>query len=111
MTHLEDNDVFHAKILLDKVHAPRPIDVLKGVFIVAVQSVHDVPLKVFQQIHLILEILREFRDRVILPYIDLSVSSGRDKVKVALQKGQSAARVVKLTLTVCLQRESTSCCR
>lgn len=48
MTHLEDNDVFHAKILLDKVHTLRPIDVLKRVVIVAVQSIHDVPLKVFQ---------------------------------------------------------------
>ena len=76
MTHLEDNDVFHAEVLLDKVHALRPINVLKRVFIIAVQSIHDVPLKVFQQIYLVLEILRELRDRVILPDIDLSMSSG-----------------------------------
>jgi hypothetical protein len=58
IAQLENNDVFHSKILLHELHSFPPLNVPVTPRIVPIQSVHDVPLKMLEQVHFGLEIVR-----------------------------------------------------
>ena len=66
VTHLKYNDMFHAKVLLNEIHPLRAVAILVGVVVVAIQPVHDVLLEMLQEVDLALQLLRVFRDRVVL---------------------------------------------
>ena len=83
MTHLEYDNMLHPKVLLYEIHALRSFMILVSVVVIAIQPIHDVTLKVFQQIHLALEVFRILRNRVVLAHIHRPLSSRGDIVKVA----------------------------
>ncbi len=75
MTHLEDYNSFHAKVFLNKVHAFGALRILESICIIAVESIHDVPLKVLQEIHLGLEVFRVLRYGIALADVHCTVAS------------------------------------
>jgi hypothetical protein len=75
VTHLKYNNMFHPQILLYKVHPFRLLGVLECILVVAIQSVHDVPLKMLQQVDLSLEVFGILRNGMALADVDRPVSS------------------------------------
>lgn len=53
MAHLEYNNMFHAKVLLHKVHALRSRLVSIGIIMRAVQPLEHVPLEMSQEVCLV----------------------------------------------------------
>lgn len=84
MAHLEDNNVLHAQVLLDEVHALGAVYVLESVVVITVQPIHDVPFEMFQEIDFALEVVRVFRYSMVLPNINGTLTARRDVIKVAI---------------------------
>ena len=90
----EHDDVLHSQVLDYPLHAPRPICVLERPIVLAVQTIHDVPLKLFEQVYLVLQVFRMLRRRVRFANVDRSIDTSTgcdhlprcDVVKVAMQR-------------------------
>lgn len=90
----EHDDVLHSQVLDYPLHAPRPICVLERPIVLAVQTIHDVPLKLFEQVYLVLQVFRMLRRRVRFANVDRSIDTSAgcdhlprcDVVKVAMQR-------------------------
>ena len=114
MTHLKYNNMFHPQIFLYEVHAFRPLSVFEGILIVAIEPVHDVSLKMFQQVHLGFEVIRILRHGIVLPNIDRPVSSRRDIIEMTTKQKYLDDEVVNIRKderTFCPGRARASCYR
>lgn len=80
--HLEHDDVLHAQVLLHEVHAFHPLTILKRVFMFTVETIHDVSSKVFEQIHLALEVFRKLGDGIVLTNVYGPLTSRRHIIEV-----------------------------
>ena len=100
MAHLEYNNMFHAKVLLHKVHALRSRLISIGVVMRAVQPLEHVPLKVSQEVCLVTQIIRSLLQLKVLADIDCPLSSSCNVVDVATpsQNPQPAERYIGLPL-------------
>lgn len=78
MTQLKYNDLLHAKIFLDEVHASRTLSVLEYIRIFAVQAIHHVLLKVLEEIDFVLELFRRVSELIALTHERASSFSGRN---------------------------------
>lgn len=86
MTQLEHNDMLHPEVLLHPLHALCPINVIKGVVVLAIQPVHDIAFEVFQKIHFALQLVGVLIDGVRLPDIYCSLPPRRDVVEMPNRK-------------------------
>lgn len=84
MAHLEYNNMFHAKVLLHKVHALRSRLVSIGVIMRAVQPLEHVPLEMSQKVRLVAQIIRSLLQLKVLADIDCPLSSSCDIIDVAI---------------------------
>ena len=91
MAQLEHDNMLHPQILLHPLHPLLPIHILKGILVLAVQPIHDIPLKVFQQVHLALQLVRVGVHRVGLAHEYRSVSPGGDVVEVSAEPASSTS--------------------
>lgn len=64
------------------LHAFRSLDVLEGKVVLSPEAIHDIPLKVLQEIHFALEFVRVELDCVRLPDIDRTMLPRSDVIKV-----------------------------
>ena len=83
MAHLEYNNMFHAEVLLHKVHTLRSRLVSIGVVMRAVQPLEHVPLEVSQKVGLVAQIIRSLLKLKVLADIDCPLSSCCDIIDVA----------------------------
>jgi hypothetical protein len=75
MAHLEHYNMFHAKVLLHKVHALCSRLVSIGVVMRAVEPLEHVPLEVSKKVCLVAQIIRSLLQLKILADIDCPLSS------------------------------------
>ena len=90
MAQLEHDNMLHPQILLHPLHPLLPTHILKGILVLAVQPIHDISLKMFQQVHLALQLVRVGVDRVGLAHEYRSMSPGGDVVEVSANTTSSA---------------------
>ena len=90
MAQLEHDNMLHPQILLHPLHPLLPTHILEGILVLAVQPIHDIPLKMFQQVHLALQLVRIGVHRVRLAHEYRSVSPGGDVVEVSANTTSSA---------------------
>ena len=88
MAHLKHNHMLHPQILLYPLHALLALRVLERVLVLAIEPVHDVPLKVLEEVHLRLELVGVDGDRVRLAHEDGALAAGGDVVEVSAMKGR-----------------------
>lgn len=84
MAHLEYNNMFHAKVLLHKVHALRSRLVSIGIIMRAVQPLEHVPLEMSQEVCLVAQIIWSLLQLKVLADIDCSLSSSCHIVDVTI---------------------------
>ena len=96
MTHLKYNNMFHPQIFLYEVHAFRPLSVFEGILIVAIEPVHDISLKMLQQVHLGLEIIGILRHGIVLPNVNRPVSSRRNIVEMTTRQTYLDNQVINI---------------
>jgi len=96
MAHLEYNNMFHAKVLLHKVHALRSRIISICVVMRAVQPLQHVPLEVSQEVCLVAQVIRSLLQLKVLANIDCPLPSSRDIIDVAIVRSdpQSAGRYI-----------------
>ena len=82
VTHLEYDNVLHPEILLHPLHTLCPPYIFEGVVILSIEPVHDIPLKVFQEVHLALQLIRVHLYCVGLAHIHRSLPARSDVIKV-----------------------------
>ena len=75
MTHLEDNNMLHPQIFLNKVHSLGALKVLEGIIIVPIKSLHHVSFKVFDEINLALEVIGVVRNAMTFAHINGALST------------------------------------
>lgn len=85
MAHLEDDQVLHPQVLLNEVHSLRPLHVLEGIVVLSIQFIHDIPLEVLEEIHLVLQFLRVLGYSVWLAEVNSPIPASRDVVEVATE--------------------------
>ena len=100
MAHFEYNNMFHAKVLLHKVHALRPRLVSIGVIMRAVQPFEHVSLEMSQKVGLVAQVIWSLLQLKVLADIDCPLSSGCNIIDVAIscQHSQTAVRYISLPL-------------
>lgn len=75
MTHLKHNYMLHPQILLDPIHTLCSSDIFKCVIILAIQPIHDIPFKMFQQVNLTLQFVRVTGHCMRLADVDSTMSA------------------------------------
>lgn len=75
--------MFHAKVLLDKVHSLGALNIFESVGVVAIQAFHNVLLEMFQKINLALQVFRILIDVIALARVCSTAVTRSDVVKVA----------------------------
>ena len=105
MAQFEHDDLLHSKVVLDPRHSLRFVGVLESVVVLAIEAVHDILLKVLQEVHFRLRFLRLFFDGEGFPHVDGPVSPRSDCVKVTEETLARLAKTERERLTVCLHSE------
>jgi len=84
VAQLEDDDVLHAEVALDKVHALGPCAVGEAVGFVVMEPLLHEALEVLEQVDLGRQVVRKAAKRVVASDEDraLLLAKGRDVVKV-----------------------------
>jgi hypothetical protein len=83
MAHLEDNDMLHPEVFLYEDHALCALDVFKRVIVLAIKAIHDISLKVLEEIHLAFGFLRMVIYRVVLADVRRAMVPRGDEIKRA----------------------------
>lgn len=103
---LEENNMLHAQIFLDEVHATGTVYIFPGEGVIAVQTIKNVPLEMFQEIDLALELFRVVLDPEVFYGLHGSALLRNDIVDVT-RGGISNFRRRCIFLTYSLSGEST----
>ena len=82
MTHLENNNMLHPQILLHPLHPLLPLRIHKRILILPIQPLHDVLLKVLEQIDLGLELFRVLGSGIRFPNVYRPTTTGGNIVEM-----------------------------
>jgi len=93
VAQLENDDILHPQVLLYPLHALLPCDVLERVVVFSVQPIHDILLKVLEEVHLTLQIFGIDLNSVGLAHVHRTLTAGSDIVEVT-EKYSSVERNV-----------------
>jgi len=111
VAQFEDDDMLHPQILLDPIHALLSRDVFESVVVLAIESVHDVSLEVFQEVHLVLQFIRVGVDGVRLAHVDRPLSTSSNVIKMSKAFEYTKAEKKREQPTACQDSTPMWCCR
>lgn len=99
VAQLEHNDMLHANILLHKLHPVVERSISVRVVVVSVETVHDVLLKVLQQVYFALEVFWVVVHRVVLSNIDGLTFPRHERIDAPETKRSPSNSPAQLTKT------------